>query len=929
MIPADIRLYTWVDVEEVLIQALKGPDWPDWLVWAQAYWDGLTLGIRPEKEEAAKEWLYAEFDPRFDKEKLVIKLESVNEDDVRELSVSLEITDEEVTSHRFKPSFARSLVIRPFYEQEHPTALSPDLPPVIAFHSFKGGVGRTLHALALAFAMVKKGRTTTGYEWGASGWGDRPAPVNESRILLVDADLEAPGLSWLVSKKLPRPPVSFVDFLALIHSDPDPSASESVNLVANRLKDALVDGIFILPAFRSSNKFNSIDIKPEHLIQGSKDPFILTTMLSTLGKVLNADAVIVDLRAGLSELSSSLLLDPRVYRVLVTTLSGQSIEGTCQLLKILGEHAPSKNDEDPLPALILSQIPLQFKKGDLLDQYYERLLIASNSIRESLEGDQNDEQLEEITANYLKSPLISDFDSNLFVLPDEWDEVRTRIHKSDLIEKISEIIDWLPGLPIEVSPAKSQSSDLQEKQSSDLQEKRKNLATYSRQLVYAEKGKIDDFLTITPLRNLAFNFSANVPIAVIIGAKGSGKTYTYLQMALRKNWKEFAQNAGSKEASINALICPVLKSKNLEESANQIVYDARCNSSEELGLSNPCDLTDIYDYVRDGLKENLHEGQWRERWLNILAWNLGFEVKKEGAGRKFADYLRSKKQHVVMIIDGLEDLFLQVSSNENEQTAVRALLQDVPEWLEQQPARPIGLLVFVRQDIVLNAITQNYAQLIAKYDTYSLKWSAEEALRLITWIAIKADILENKISDPELQEMNTSKLTDKLIPLWGRKLGRKNSREARSATWVITALSDLKGQIQARDLVRFLYIASQASIGDTYWFDRLIVPTATRKALSECSKEKLTEIEMENETLKDIFSKLRKLDDKQVPFTLEQTTNLTLLELKILENNGVVLREDEEYYMPEIFRLGLNFRLKVGAKPRVLTLARRAQKWNR
>ena len=47
-----------------------------------------------------------------------------------------------------------------------------------------------------------------------------------------------------------------------------------------------------------------------------------------------------------------------------------------------------------------------------------------------------------------------------------------------------------------------------------------------------------------------------------------------------------------------------------------------------------------------------------------------------------------------------------------------------------------------------------------------------------------------------------------------------NSREGRSAEWVIAALSDLKGQIQARDLVRLLSLAANNSMNDKRWNDR-------------------------------------------------------------------------------------------------------------
>jgi hypothetical protein len=355
------------------------------------------------------------------------------------------------------------------------------------------------------------------------------------------------------------------------------------------------------------------------------------------------------------------------------------------------------------------------------------------------------------------------------------------------------------------------------------------------------------------------------------------------------------------------------------------VQETRQKTAETLGLSIPHNIQSILlDYLRDNLKEGLHAGHWRERWLNVIAWSAGFEVGKDGAGRRFADYLHKRKQYVVAVIDGLEDLFQDLSSKESEQTALRALLQDVPEWLEQHPSRPIGLLVFVRPDMVLNAVRQNPAQLIAKYEPYALRWSSEEALRLVTWIAVKAEAPID-LSIEQLQEMSRQDLVNALVPLWGRKLGSERSREARSAEWVILALSDLKGQIQARDLVRFLHSAAQASVKDAYWRDRLLVPTAIRGALPECSREKIEEISIENTALKNVFSRLRGLpeDSKQIPFTREQV-GLNTEELQTLEDNGVVLREGEEYYMPEIFRLGLSFRLKSGKRPRVLTLVRQA-----
>ncbi len=76
-----------------------------------------------------------------------------------------------------------------------------------------------------------------------------------------------------------------------------------------------------------------------------------------------------------------------------------------------------------------------------------------------------------------------------------------------------------------------------------------------------------------------------------------------------------------------------------------------------------------------------------------------------------------------------------------------------------------------------------------------------------------------------------------------------------------------------------------------------------------------------------MFTKLRELASQQreIPFTREQI-GLSVEEIKILEVNGVIIRDNDLYYMPEIFRFGLGFSLTRVGRPAVLSLARRAAK---
>ncbi|WP_445240722.1 ParA family protein [Microcoleus vaginatus] len=246
------------------------------------------MGIRPGTQVQAKNWLYEVYDPRFrinPEQEMVeglIVLESLPNHE-RTLPVFFEETEEEPSTPRLTPSLSRPAVIwHPSEDIEYPDILPPDLPPVVAFHSFKGGVGRTTHALALAQALTE----------------------DKHKVLLVDGDLEAPGISWVFARRLPNPSVSFADLIALVHGDPSPDAVDAVQLVADRIQNALIDGIYVLPSFRFTEKFTALEIRPEHLFQGAKNPFILTNILASLGQALGADFVIVDLRAGVSELST-------------------------------------------------------------------------------------------------------------------------------------------------------------------------------------------------------------------------------------------------------------------------------------------------------------------------------------------------------------------------------------------------------------------------------------------------------------------------------------------------------------------------------------------------------------------------------------------------------------------------------------------------
>jgi hypothetical protein len=64
MIPPEIRLFTWLDAEDVITNARENGTLPIWFLGARAYWDGLTVTVAAGRSNDAERWLTELFDPR-------------------------------------------------------------------------------------------------------------------------------------------------------------------------------------------------------------------------------------------------------------------------------------------------------------------------------------------------------------------------------------------------------------------------------------------------------------------------------------------------------------------------------------------------------------------------------------------------------------------------------------------------------------------------------------------------------------------------------------------------------------------------------------------------------------------------------------------------------------------------------------------------
>ena len=892
-------LYTWLDVDMVADERRGAGQWPQWLTSASSYHDGLQLVVLEdvsldEVDHLLDDWYGA----RYEQGRGLLLQSIPGQERLFPVSVERVPAIAERGTSKTVPTFRRVALLPEDAEIQWPEPFPAGSPQIVAFYSYKGGVGRTTSLLAFLSSL------------GARDKG--------MQSLIIDADLEAPGITSLVEagRQLGANLFSFVDLLALCHSDASSDFEAALTLAANEIRGQQL-GVrtgdrdaqhYFMPAYRDQTQSLRLDIRPEHLIAEPSQNWILADILRNLAERLEVDVVLLDLRAGISELAAPFVFDPRIRRVLVTTPSQQSLVGTETVLSQLKKlRPPEDRPEFYDPSVLISFVLPELANGDELQQVRRRLLSCYPDPIQASESPLSRLQIRDTS-----------FSQELLYLP-TFAAAMDRISRSSMPSVLSLLVEEFIATDTEsVVDAVS------------VEAARKSVADFAKRLEFAESGGGNKFLAIAPLRALAHRFESKSPVAVIIGSKGSGKTYTWLQILNAGSWSGFISSVARQplparrtDSQSSGLLWPLLHSANLSDSVKELVLTTRRSSATALQLPSPV-LTSIE--IEDRVKEALlHQGAderwWRMRWLSLIAASLGveFSTDNEAAGRLVQE-LRSRSLRVVVMIDGLEDLFPSLDRNESQQLALRALLQGVPAYLSEVPDCPLGVLVFVRADLVTSAIPQNVGQFERLYEAFALRWNEEEALRLAVWISREGGAVVPPINR-ELEVISAEEAREALFAVWGRKLGTERSREARTAEWVLAALSDFKGQVQARDLVRFFRFSAEKS-AESSQADRLLTPRAIRDAILPCSAQKIREIEQEIPALREIFSKLQEATDRRIPFGAA-SSGLTVEQIQFLIKAGVLIEDSSEFFMPEIFRLGLGFQLASGARPRVLSFARR------
>ena len=626
-----LRLLTWLDVRRTLAQKTHyGSKLPEEIVRLSCFSDALEVGVKNEDDRQAassilKEWFGNWYQDQEDR--------SFIELDIDNAQLPVEFIEGEDKSNQV-------INIRPFWkevscledqEDNSQNINLPELnfkkPELIAFYSFKGGVGRSLHLAAYMFSLLEQAKE-----------------INQAlKLLVIDADLEAPGLTYWNAYEKQQPSVSFIDFIESYHYPPV-SSEETINFFAREIKkSAKIEGRstrYFLPTFIKDEQLLDTPILPENLVINSidKNSWEFGDAIYKLGQAINADYVLIDLRTGLSEISSPILFDPRIQRFLVTTLNKQSLQGTNLVLQQISHLAPPEsevsgdNNQYYDPSVIVSMLTPELRN---LPAFENALSKLQSSYVQSQEDQLYTTRLE-VKETYFSQEL-------LYV--NNWQEAREKLAPTSIMSLAKK---WAEEQLSQSEPLEGEGLDAVSR-----------LQDTCQKYIYAEEGEGENLLITEPLKNLATNFQENLPRVVSIGAKGAGKTFNYIQLSRWQYWEKFLQiiniiNNTEPELSSKTYIFPLLQSGKLSDKARNITDEARRKLLEVALNDNTSTFSpsDCQDRIKRAIHE--HEQDWSEPdWTEFWIQEIGKSLAIDSQATKLSqidDYLKEKLLKVIFFI---------------------------------------------------------------------------------------------------------------------------------------------------------------------------------------------------------------------------------------------------------------------------------------
>jgi len=229
----------------------------------------------------------------------------------------------------------------------------------VTFYSYKGGVGRTLSMVNAARVLVSSGR----------------------RVVLIDFDLEAPGLDSFDRLKVPANHPGVVEYFAEHLTSGKAPDIKKFSCLGGGRKSSLISPetadspkLFIIPAGKKDDAYNAAlaRLNFQQLYEQGIGQNLVEEFRAAIEDEFDPDYVLVDSRTGLTDVGGVCTLALPDIVVLIYALNRQNVEGIGRIQNAIRKHV--LQEKQPIELIrVVSPFPPGLEKDTDLEKRLEEV----------------------------------------------------------------------------------------------------------------------------------------------------------------------------------------------------------------------------------------------------------------------------------------------------------------------------------------------------------------------------------------------------------------------------------------------------------------------------------------------------------------------------------------------------------------------------
>ena len=782
--------------------------------------------------------------------------------------------------------------------------------PVTSFYSFKGGVGRTTATILTALLLARQGK----------------------KVLLIDFDLEAPGLASIFANQEDNAErllavKGFVDFLIDFEANRKEIKKLSIDDYYFVKNEQILVGsnggeLIIVPAIATDSKSaeSYIDkLSKANIKFGFGKDYIPDIFLKTLEDKVKPDFILIDTRTGINDVGGLVFNRYAQNIFLIFFGSQQNMFGLESILPELKQL----NQKDVNFYLVNSPVPQNSTDAETEINYYveKSYEIFSNHFY----NDDLPSQFDETADHY---PINIPYNPQALIL-NNYKKLANLIENSkNSYQEIANIIS---------SNATHENSDgVGQTDSSSNQGILDCIIKIDKGAGTSEvefKTEHDLKSYFYPRKDYKYIFENDR--FLIRGDKGVGKTALFSVLSHQNYAKALAEFCGVKSEEIEKTEWVIGLEKPTSDNSNSFPNKANYEAIKDFEHSQFRNFWIIL-LIRQ-IKSKLGiDSELKNKILTSELKDIKNIASQENIGEELYEILytinaKLKEQNKTLIIV-YDHLDAELPSENNIRgklvSALLAFFYDNLNRLSNIKAK-----IFLRNDIFdreVNDITDK-----VKIENYSVEidWEYNQLLNVI-WKRIYEQSntisLFNKISFEKdeilgcIPNFSTEK-EHKIIldKIFGKNMGGNN--KAYPYNWVRLHIEDTNNQIHPRTLIKLFAESARLQKNDLEQpKDRIIRSKNIERALIDVSKHQVQELGEEYPELKNIFTNLSEKVGGRAPMNENNLINSlkelsvapieTISKLKAIgllkDYRPVEANGESRYHIPDLYLFGLKFTRK-------------------